>query len=178
MRSGVGRPTGQRSIAYTALAGAGWRLEQSEIWEALIMQARAEARYRLDHGEKPALLHTAEEVDALIDSLLTGPVHENMAQIHSLERESMPSGFPDHELLVGVDRDLQVGVIAYLDSDGNVVTLGSPGRSGPVYYIQGHMTEFPANSEIPIDLVRRGVKEFLSSGGRRPACVQWQAAQA
>ncbi|WP_442806339.1 Imm1 family immunity protein [Streptomyces sp. NBC_01317] len=138
------------------------------------MQARAEARYRWDHGERPALLHTTEEVDSLIDSLLSGPVYENLAQIHSLERDSMPSGFPDHELLVGVDRDLQVGILTYLDSSGNVVTLGSLGRS-PVYYIQGHMTEFPANSEIPIDLVRRGVKEFLSSGGRRPTCVQWQA---
>ncbi|MFD5891271.1 Imm1 family immunity protein [Streptomyces sp. NPDC060334] len=141
------------------------------------MQARAEVTYRMDHGERPALIiHTHEEVDALIDELLNGPIYENLAQIHSLERESMPSGFPDHELLVGVDRNLQVGILAYLDSDGSVVTLGTLDRS-PAYYIQGHMTEFPANSEIPIDLVRQGVKEFLSSEGWRPTCVEWQAAQ-
>lgn len=141
------------------------------------MRARAEARYRLDHAERPSLLCVADEVDALINSLLSGPVRENMAQIHSLERDSLPSGFPDHELLVGVDRILQVGVLAYLDSSGNVVTSGSLDRS-PVYYMQGHMTEFPANSEIPIDLIRQGVKEFLSSGGRRPACVRWQVVNA
>ncbi|WP_406601295.1 Imm1 family immunity protein [Micromonospora yasonensis] len=34
--------------------------------------------------------------------------------------------------------------------------------------------EFPPNSEIPIDLMRRAVKEFCLSGGQRPPCVQWE----
>ncbi|MEW1721395.1 Imm1 family immunity protein [Streptomyces sp. NPDC093109] len=142
------------------------------------MKARAEVRYRLEYGEQPELLRTAEEVDVLIDSLLEGSVHENLAQVHSLERELMPSGYPDHELLVGVNGDLQMGLLAYLDSDGNVVTLGSSdSHSKSVYYIQGYVAEFPANSEISVDLVRRATKEFLSSGGRRPTCVKWQDAQ-
>jgi len=150
-----------------------------DIWrEELSVKARAEARYRLEHGEEPELLRTAEEVDAVIDALLTspvGPVRENLAQIHSLERELLPSGYPDHELLVGVDRDLQVGLLSFMDADGNVATLGPPeSRTDPVYYIQGQMTEFPAHSEIPIDLVRRAAKEFLILGGQRPTCVQWQ----
>lgn len=142
------------------------------------MKARAEARYRLEHGDKPELLRTAEDVDALIDALLkesAGPVRENLAQIHSWEREPMPSGYPDHELLVGADRDLQVGLLAFMDADGNVVTSGSPiTRTDPVYFIQGQMTEFSAHSEIPIDLVRQAAKEFLTSGGQRPTCVEWQ----
>jgi hypothetical protein len=132
----------------------------------------------LEHGEKPELLRTVEDVDAVIDTLLTepsSPVRENLAQIHSLEREPMPSGYPDHELLVGADRDLQVGLLAFMDADGNVVTSGSPEtRTDPAYFIQGQMTEFPAHSEIPLDLVRQAAKEFLTSGGERPTCVGWQ----
>jgi hypothetical protein len=62
-----------------------------------------------------------------------------------------------------------------MDAEGNVVTLGSPeGRGEVSYFIVGNATEFPDRSEIPIDLVRRAVKEFMVSGGQRPMCVQWQ----
>ncbi|MGW0804744.1 Imm1 family immunity protein [Nonomuraea sp. NPDC002799] len=142
------------------------------------MNAGAEARYQLEHGNAPALLTTPEEADALIDKLLTGPPLQNLAQIHSLERQRMPSGYPDHELLVGADGDRQVGILAFLDADGNVVTAGSPEfHDQPIYYIQGHPTEFPVHSEISIDLVRQAFKEFLLSGGQRPTCVQWQLVQ-
>jgi len=140
------------------------------------MQHRAEARYRREHGEEPVVLATTEDVDALIDALLTGPAYHNMAQLHSLERPLLPSGYPDHELLVGVDRDLPVGVLAFMDAEsGNLVTLASSEGRGDVFYsITGQATEFPDRSEIPVDLIRGAVKEFLVSGGKRPECVQWQ----
>ncbi|MCX5397481.1 Imm1 family immunity protein [Streptomyces sp. NBC_00102] len=142
------------------------------------VRARAEARYRVESGDKPEILYAPEDIDPVIDKLLvdqSGPIRETLAQIHSLEREVLPSGYPDHELMVGVDRDLQVGVLSFMDGSGNSVTLGAPeGRNDPAYYIQGHMTEFPACSEIPISLVRQAAREFISSGGQRPACVNWQ----
>ncbi|MFE9832857.1 Imm1 family immunity protein [Streptomyces halstedii] len=142
------------------------------------VRARAEARYRVESGDKPEILYAPEDIDAVIDTLLVdqgGPIRETLAQIHSLEREVLPSGYPDHELMVGVDKDLQVGILSFMDGSGNSVTLGAPeGRNDPVYYIQGHMTEFPACSEIPISLVRQAAREFISSGGQRPACVKWQ----
>lgn len=50
------------------------------------------------------------------------------------------------------------------------------GGDGQVAYCAiGHRREFPDHSEIPVDLVRQAVKEFLISGGQRPECVQWQA---
>lgn len=90
----------------------------------------------------------------------------------------MPSGYPDHGLLVGVDRNLQLGILVFLDSEGNVVTAGSQEtRRDPVYCIQGHRTEFPDHSEIPLTLVRLATKEFLSSGaGQRPTCVERKSA--
>jgi hypothetical protein len=38
----------------------------------------------------------------------------------------------------------------------------------------GNDTDFPVDSEIPIDLIRQATKEFIASGGERPTCVQWQ----
>ncbi|MBX9366026.1 hypothetical protein K4G64_33790 [Streptomyces sp. WAC04114] len=135
---------------------------------------KAEAYYRREHEESPVLLASATDVDALIDALLLGGPSANLAQLHSLERPLMPAGVPDHELLVGGDGRSRVGVLALMD-DGNWVSFDpSNNRPEVSYSIAGHATEFPSSSEIPIALVRQAVKEFLSSGGQRPQCVQWQ----
>jgi hypothetical protein len=137
--------------------------------------SRVEVFYRKAQGREPAVFSTPEEIDALIDELLTGPENENMATMYSLARPLLPSGYPDHQLLVGADRELQVGLVGYMDVDGNRVTVGPPdGRTEVVYWCTQEITEFPGPSEIPIELVRQAAKEFLTSGGKRPTCVQWQ----
>jgi hypothetical protein len=139
------------------------------------MNPRAEVFYRRGQGSRPALLSSPEDVDALIDELLTGPVHENLAALYSLDRPLMPSGAADHQLLVGVDRELGVGLVGFMDAGGNVITVGPPdGRTEVIYYSTAEVTEFPGPCEIPVDLVRRAAKEFLASGGQRPTCVRWQ----
>jgi hypothetical protein len=121
------------------------------------------------------LLVTSEDVDVMIEALLAGPAFHNMAQVHSVERQKLPSGAFDHELLVGVDAHLQVGAVTFMDGSGNYATVGNSGsREDPVFHIMGHMTEFPEESEISIELVRQAVKEFVSSGGCRPECVAWK----
>ena len=142
------------------------------------MKARTEAQYRYEHGEQPKLLYSVEDVDSVIDDLLepaTGVIKENLASIYSLERECLPFGTPDHELMVGVDRELQLGLVAFSDEGGNFVSRGSSDtRVDPVYFQHSHLTEFSGYSEVLIALVRQAAKEFLTSGGLRPACVQWQ----
>lgn len=136
---------------------------------------RVEARHRREQARSPEILSTPEDVDVLIDALLASPVDENLAQLHSLQRPLLPPGYPDHELLVGAKADLQVGVLAFMDHEGNVVTLGpAEARSNVVYCLGGEITEFPDRSEVPVGLIRRAVKEFLESGGLRPNCVEWQ----
>jgi hypothetical protein len=126
------------------------------------------ATYRREHVKNPALLDSVEDVDTMIDALLTGPRDSNLAQVFSLQRE--PAG----EFMAGVDRDRHVGVLWFAE-EKNWVSLGPPGKQEEIgYYLVGHWTEFPGNSEIPVELVRRGVKEFLVSGGRLPECVEWQ----
>jgi len=142
-----------------------------------VSQHRAEARYLQEHGKSPVAITSASDIDALMEALIVGPEYHNMAQVHSLERPSLPSGYPDHELLVGLDGDSQRGVLAFMDAEaGNLVTLGASGEGGKdlSYYIVGQLTEFPGNSEIPIELVRQALNEFLLSGGKRPTSVQWQ----
>ncbi|MFI1539828.1 Imm1 family immunity protein [Streptomyces anandii] len=133
-----------------------------------------QAYYRREHGDEPVLLRSSSDVDALIDALLASRPSENLAALYSLERPLMSAGVPDHELLVAADGELQVGVIGFMD-DGNFVSFDpSNGRGETSYSIMGSVTEFPSRSEIPIALVRRAVKEFLSFGGQRPTCIQWQ----
>jgi Immunity protein Imm1/SCP1.201-like deaminase len=142
-----------------------------------LMRPSIEARYWKGHVKEPVKLSTVEDVDVLINALLVSTVDQNLAQLHSLLRPLLPSGYHDHELMVGVDGGRRVGVLAFMDSSGNVVTLDSPEyyRYKEVAYCEmGHRREFPNNSEIPVGLVRRAVKEFLVSGGQRPECVQWQ----
>ncbi|MEV8104359.1 Imm1 family immunity protein [Streptomyces sp. NPDC088135] len=137
--------------------------------------SRVDAYYREQHADEPSVVRTSEDVDALIDALATGPEFENLAVLHSSERELLPSGFPDHEFMVGVDGERRVGVLSFMD-DKNFVSLGSSGGNGVEvsYFVVESPTEFPVTAEISLALVRQAVKEFLSSGGQRPMCVQWQ----
>lgn len=138
-------------------------------------QFRVEARYQREHGESPAVLTALEEVDALIDWLLAAPASHRLAQLHSIQRQRLPSGWPDHELLVGVDHGLGVGALEFYDHRGNLVTVGRAGSRAEVgYCIMGHLTEFPPHCEVSVDLIRKPVKEFCTSGGMLPTCVYWK----
>ncbi|MGW3163306.1 Imm1 family immunity protein [Streptomyces sp. NPDC001142] len=136
---------------------------------------RIQAYYHEQHANEPSVVRTPEDVDTLIDALATGSEFENLAVLHSSERELLPSGFPDHEFMVGADGKRQVGVLSFMD-EKNYVSLGSSGSNeGEVtYFVTENPTDFPATAEIPLALVRQAAKEFLSSGGRRPTCVPWQ----
>ncbi len=133
------------------------------------------AAYRREHCDVPAVLTSPEDIDALVDILLASGPGANLAQLFSLARCPLPSGYPDHELLVGADCSLQVGVLAFMDASGNWVPDGSSsGRVEVAYSEMGHRREFPEYCEIAIDLVREAAKEFMTTGGQRPTCVRWK----
>ncbi|MFF2329006.1 MULTISPECIES: Imm1 family immunity protein [unclassified Streptomyces] len=136
---------------------------------------RVQVYYCAQHADEPLIVRTPEDIDALIDALTAGSEFENSAVLHSSERELLPSGFPDHEFRVGVDGKRKVGVLSFMD-EKNFVSLDSSGNTGGevAYFVAENPTEFPATAEIPLALVRQAAKEFLSSGGQRPTCTQWQ----
>jgi hypothetical protein len=164
-------PSATERLPYTGRMGmgAGRRRHTEEPGDA----PSVEARYRREHGEAPVILTTREDVEALIGALLTGPSYHKLAQVHSMDRPLLPSGYPDHELLVGVNRDLPVGVLAFTDAEsGRVVTLGlSEGHGEVPYLIMGQLTEFPDRSEVPIELVRQAIRadHHLDPGRAEPA---------
>ncbi|WP_432836897.1 Imm1 family immunity protein [Dactylosporangium sp. CA-092794] len=118
------------------------------------------------------LITAPEDVDVLVDGLLAGSAYSNVAVLYSLERTELPSGFPDHELRVGVDRDREVGVVAFMDETGNWVPDGS--LEGPAdirYFLDGEPVEFPPCSEVPLVVVREALREFLTTRGNRPKSI-------
>ncbi|MFE3876703.1 Imm1 family immunity protein [Kitasatospora sp. NPDC059146] len=149
----------------------------------MALPALVEVRYRADQMADPGRLTSVEDVDRLIDELLDGSAYENLAQLTHLARgivkprvpgHDFPA-VPDHDFQVGVDREQDVGVLLFIDGSGNFVTAGPPeSRNAPAYYLAGHWTEFRDQVEVPVDLVRAAVKEFLLTGGRRPSCVAWK----
>ncbi|MFF4748002.1 Imm1 family immunity protein [Streptomyces sp. NPDC001268] len=135
------------------------------------------AIYQPEHFENPRILTTVEDVDDMFNVLLAEDLHA--VQFFSLDRPDTPDGWPDHELIAGVRKDREAGVLSSMDANcqpvGHVVSVGKPelGR-GPVYYTcVDSVRDFPLSSEIPIDKVRQAVKEFVTSGGKRPSCVEW-----
>lgn len=140
------------------------------------MENQLSAWWRKEQGDTSEIISTPSEIDGLIDELMTGPADHNVAQVYSLNRPLLASGYPDHELMIGVDRERQKGIIALMNPDeGNIFTVGDDGDSRDVaYFLAGHRMEYPPGIEIPLNLVRDAVKEFLATGGRTPRCVRWQ----
>jgi len=136
-----------------------------------------EAYYLPSHREGPQMLSSLEEVDEFIDGLLAQPEDFNLAELYLVERLNPDERFPSHQFFVGVDRKQGMGALKYNDANGGFASWApwNADSEEPVFYnYVGTATEFPPASEIPIDHVRQAVKEFFSSGGQRPASVQWQ----
>lgn len=141
--------------------------------------AVAEVVYKQGQGRDPMVLDSADDGDRLIEELRRAPqphgVPHNLAQVYSSKREKLPSGQPDHELLVGIDGERGVGVLSFADASGNVVTAADSGPRFVEYFLAGNVTEFEAVRpvEIPVDEIRRALREFLADGNR-PSSVEWQ----
>lgn len=81
---------------------------------------------------------------------------------------------PDHELCLAVDAKGRVGGLPY-QGERVWFSQGLPGNRGEVFYLyMGNDTDFPHDSEVPIELLRQAAKEFLQRSGERPTCVSWQ----
>ncbi|MFB7234858.1 Imm1 family immunity protein [Streptomyces sp. NPDC056269] len=148
---------------------------QSSTRRGRDVESRAEAHYRSEHKSTPDRLQTPEDVDRMIDSLLTGEKFHTLARVVSENRQMLPSGFPDHEFMVGVNADRQMGAITFGCEEGSFSTVSDPESDDePVYHLAGHDFYFPESCEIPLTLIRDAVKEFIFSGGKRPSCVAWK----
>lgn len=144
---------------------------EPDIWRVM---TSVRVLYR-EGADEWLVITTEQGIDLLIDDLRKPNAGENMARLFSNERPTLPSGFPDHELCIGVSDRMPVGIVSFCDAEGRLVSRGSPESHQDVQYgFCGDVSEFSAGWEIPIAQVREAAKEFLASGGLRPACLEWQ----
>ncbi|MBY8876856.1 Imm1 family immunity protein [Actinacidiphila acidipaludis] len=134
----------------------------------------AEAVFEEEHLETGFPLASAEAVDLMIDALIAGHPSHNMARVFSLDRTPLSSGGPDHEFVVGIDPDAQVGIVGFADGEGSFVPSGVADKAEMTYMLLTYPRNFLESPEISIELVRQVTKEFVLSGGLRPTCIEWQ----
>lgn len=135
----------------------------------------AVAVFMEEHWHAPVLLDSEHVIDAMLDALIVaGPLH-NAAQLMSLDRQMLSSGLPDHIFLVGVSAGGQFGILSYsTGEEGALIPAGEATAPVATYMLNTYPREFLEPAEVPIDLVRQAVKEFVLSGGRRPTCLEWR----
>lgn len=135
--------------------------------------AALDVYYARGHGDAPVTVATTDDVDALLDRVRAeSPEHAPiLMEVHI-------SGDPYSQGLdVGVNGDR--GVLRYSGRDwpeGVYSTGDGPAQGEPLrYFYMDTDTEFPPNSDVPLTTVRQAVREFLTTNGARPTCVEWQA---
>ncbi|CRK56026.1 hypothetical protein [Alloactinosynnema sp. L-07] len=128
--------------------------------------------YLPEHDESPVMVATEDEVDAFIDKVVAqSPMAAPILMDLHLSGDPYAQG-----LDVGVVAER--GLIRYAGRDWplGVVSTGEASAGGnPVpYFYMGHWREFPSNAEISLATIKAAIKEFMSTNGVRPICVQWQ----
>ncbi|MFD7158825.1 Imm1 family immunity protein [Kribbella sp. NPDC059898] len=136
------------------------------------------AYYKHGHGQDPVIISTPEQVDELVDALLAESFDNTVAALYIRERHKTGKGRPDHELRVGVGPERKLGSVRYAgvvdEQRGAWYIGGQPIRHDEVYYeYMGSPQDFPADAEVPLDVVRQVIQEFLASGTRPPS-AQWK----
>lgn len=123
---------------------------------------------------EPSRLRTAEEIDAFVAELLTAGWEHTAAAVYAIDDSTDPDRFPDHELLIGADAATGLGGLRWT-GQGTFYSKGEQTNPQGVefaYFGTGH--EFPADAEVPLEIVREAMIGLLNGRGRRPDCVTWQ----
>jgi len=130
-----------------------------------------EASYK--HGVGVSLLRTDDDVDGfLVELLSAGPDYQS-ATVYAVDEATDDA--PTHELVVGVDQAAALGAVRYAGEEGEWFSKGEQVNPDGVRYLYyGTAHEFPADSEVPLSLVRHALRELLTNEGKRPESVTWQ----
>jgi hypothetical protein len=124
----------------------------------------------LGPGDPPIIVSTTAELDTFLDRLLRDTADH---AVPSMIQASI-SGHPERGVMeVGIGEER--GFINYVAADGGI-TLGDHSRTGwTVYDYMGSASEVDASAEIPVALVRQGLREFLAGEGAKPVSVPWRS---
>lgn len=132
-----------------------------------------EASYK--HGAGVTLLRTDDDVDGFLTELLNAGPDYQSATVYAVDESADEDS--THELVVGVDQASALGAVRFAGDDGEWFSKGKQVNPDGVRYLYyGTAHEFPADSEVPLDVVRQALQELLANEGMRPEGLSWQAA--
>jgi hypothetical protein len=134
------------------------------------------ASFDVDSDESTTV-ETAAELDAVLDTVAGW---EGRIIVHLRIARPAEPAMRRFALYVGVFGDAAQGALIYSSPSGLSFSKATPGpewsTADPIlYYYMNSDTEYPVDSEIPLDVVRRAAHEFMATGGQRPSGPAWQS---
>jgi hypothetical protein len=119
-----------------------------------------------DDEASPLVVETTEQLDDLLDRILNETVDN---RVPPMVQVAVAGDWKRGVMEVGLGQNK--GFILYQTADGgNTKGDGSP-EDVVEYVYMGNLTEMPADVEVSLQEVRRGLHEFLETGAR-PSVVQ------
>ena len=119
-----------------------------------------------DDEASPLVVETTQQLDDLVDRILSETADY---RVPPMVQVAVAGDWKRGVMEVGLGQDK--GFILYQTSDGGD-TQGDGNPEDVVEYVyMGNLTEVPADVEVPMQMVRRGLHEFLETG-TRPSVVK------
>jgi hypothetical protein len=133
------------------------------------------ASFDVDSDESTTV-ETAAELDAVLDTVAAW---EGRIIVQLWIARPVDLAMRHSALYVGVFGEAAQGTLIYSSSAQVWFSKATPGpewsTADPIlYYYMNSDTEYPVDSEIPLDVVRRAAHEFMATGGQRPDAPAWQ----
>jgi hypothetical protein len=126
--------------------------------------------------DEHVVTNTHAEIDDMLDKVAATSREDWPAAVQVTEASvEAVADINSAEMIVGFHVDRGALLYAGPDNmDGSFSRNDGPDDGEPILYMVGtYDNEFPSNSEIPVDVVRRAVHEFAETG-RRPVDVPWR----
>lgn len=124
----------------------------------------------LGPGDPPILVETTAQLDAFVDQFLD---ETKDGVVPAMIQVSIVGGPQWHGMEVGIGQER--GFVNYHSPDGGDVTLGDRSRTDWVVYdYMGSASDIEAWAEIPVELVRQGLREYLETNGAKPVSLPWR----
>ncbi|GAA0251349.1 hypothetical protein GCM10010492_59620 [Saccharothrix mutabilis subsp. mutabilis] len=134
-----------------------------------------EAWYDEEQDDAVAV-RTPAELDAVLDAVAAW---DGRIIVHLKPARPVDTTMRRKTLDVGVHGNTGRGALVYTSPDGLWFSKATTDTdTGPeervLYYYMNSDTEYPADSEIPLDVVRQAAHEYLAADGQRPTAPTWR----
>jgi hypothetical protein len=118
-----------------------------------------------NEGESAIVVETVAELDALVDRVLS---ESKDATVPPMIEVSVKGDFKAPVLEVGLGQE--EGFIHCLSKDGGW-SVGDSALTGTVTYdYMGQVREVPESNEVPVAVVRNGLREFMATKAAPELC--------